>query len=84
MKNAFGRECQSKVPYTVLGLRDYGRVDLRVAARGEIFVLEVNPNPWLSSDCEFFMAWHKKGRSHDDLVGRVVELALERAAVNGR
>ena len=66
--------------YRVLGLRDYGRVDLRVTGRGEVFVLEVNPNPWLSSDCEFFMAWHKKGRSYDDLVERVVELAFERAA----
>ncbi len=70
--------------YRVLGLRDYGRVDLRVTERDEIFVLEVNPNPWLSSDCEFFMAWNKKGRSHDDLVGKVVELAFERAAANGR
>lgn len=69
--------------YRVLGLRDYGRVDLRVTDRGEIFVLEVNPNPWLSSDCELFMAWHKRGGSYNDLVGRVVELALERAAANG-
>lgn len=65
--------------YRALGLRDYGRVDLRVTSKGEPFVLEVNPNPWLSSDCEFTMAWTKTGRSYDELVARVVELALERA-----
>jgi D-alanine-D-alanine ligase len=65
--------------YRALGLRDYGRVDLRVTDDGDVYVIEVNPNPWLSSDCEFFMAWKKTGRTYDDLVARLVELALERA-----
>ena len=66
-------------------LRVVGLMNVQFAIKdGEIFVLEVNPNPWLSSDCEFFMAWSKKGSSHADLVGRIVELALERAAANGR
>ena len=69
--------------YRALGLRDYGRVDFRVTEEGEVFVLEVNPNPWLASDCEFFMAWKKKGRSYDELIGLVVELGLERAVSNG-
>ena len=65
--------------YRAVGLRDYGRVDMRVTERGEPFVIEVNPNPWLSSECEFFMAWKKTGRSYDELIARLVELALERA-----
>jgi D-alanine-D-alanine ligase len=35
--------------YRLVGLRDYGRVDLRVTAAGEPYVLEVNPNPHLNS-----------------------------------
>jgi len=65
--------------YRALGLRDYGRIDLRVTDRGEIFVIEVNPNPWLSSDCEFYMAWKKTGRSYEELIGTLVELALARS-----
>ena len=61
-----------------LGLRDYGRVDLRVTEDGAVFVIEVNPNPWLSSECEYFMAWKKTGRGYDELIARLVELAFER------
>lgn len=74
--------------YRALGLRDYGRVDLRVTADGDVHVIEVNPNPWLSSDCEYFLAWKKTGRSYDELIACLVELALERggaaASRNGR
>ncbi|HSF17433.1 MAG TPA: ATP-grasp domain-containing protein [Vicinamibacteria bacterium] len=64
--------------YVALGLRDYGRVDLRLGDDGTIYVLEVNPNPWLSSQCELIMAWTKTGRSYEDLIGHLVELALSR------
>lgn len=65
--------------YRALGLRDYGRVDMRLTADGEPFVIEVNPNPWLSSECEYFMAWKKTARTYDELIARLVDLALERA-----
>jgi D-alanine-D-alanine ligase len=64
--------------YRALGLRDYGRVDIRLSERGEPFVIEVNPNPWLSSDTEFFMAWKKTERTYDELIARLVALALAR------
>jgi D-alanine-D-alanine ligase len=42
-------EDMSIAAYRLVGLRDYGRVDLRVTAAGEPFVIEVNPNPHLNS-----------------------------------
>ncbi|HVH85146.1 MAG TPA: hypothetical protein VM912_00360 [Terriglobales bacterium] len=61
--------------YRTLQLRDYGRIDMRLTPKGEVFVIEANPNPWLSSNSEFFMAAKKSGRSYTDMVEEIVNLA---------
>src|SRR6186713_2815177 len=65
--------------YQALELRDYGRVDMRLQADGQVHVIEVNPNPWLSSRAELAMAARKSGRSYSELVAEIVELAMARA-----
>jgi len=61
------------------GSEGYGRVDLRVDANGQPFVLEVNPNPDLS-DCAGLSRMAKvHGWSYDELIGRIVEEALNRS-----
>jgi D-alanine-D-alanine ligase len=65
--------------YQALELRDYGRVDMRLQADGKIHVIEVNPNPWLSSRAEFAMAARKSGRTYTQLIEEIVELATARA-----
>src|SRR6202030_2636564 len=42
--------------YRAVRLRDYGRIDMRISSKGEVYVIEANPNPWLSSAQEFAMA----------------------------
>ena len=64
--------------YQALKLRDYGRIDLRVAKNGRVYVLEANPNPWLDPSAEFAMAAKESGRSYTQLVGEIVELAMRR------
>ena len=66
--------------YQALELRDYGRVDMRLQADGGVHVIEVNPNPWLSSRAELAMAARKSGRSYSELVAEIVELAMARAS----
>ena len=61
--------------YQALELRDYGRVDMRLQPDGRVHVIEVNPNPWLSSRAEFAMAARKSGRTYSQLVEEIVELA---------
>lgn len=62
--------------YRALRLRDYGRIDMRLTDKGEVYVIEANPNPWLSSNSEFFMSAKKSGRSYAEMIGEIVELAL--------
>jgi D-alanine-D-alanine ligase len=64
--------------YQALELRDYGRVDMRLTPDGAVYVIEVNPNPWLSSRAEFAMAARKSGRTYAQLIGEIAELALGR------
>jgi D-alanine-D-alanine ligase len=65
--------------YQALELRDYGRVDMRLQPDGRVQVIEVNPNPWLSSKAEFAMAARKSGRTYAQLVEEIVDLAMARA-----
>ena len=65
--------------YQALELRDYGRVDMRLQADGRVQVIEVNPNPWLSSRAEFAMAARKSGRTYTQLVEEIVDLTIARS-----
>ena len=64
--------------FNALRLRDYGRVDLRVTAAEEIYVIEVNPNCYLEQTGEFARAAEEAGIAHDALVARILELAQGR------
>ncbi|HTZ57963.1 MAG TPA: ATP-grasp domain-containing protein [Acidobacteriaceae bacterium] len=66
--------------YRAVKLRDYGRIDMRLSNKGEVYVIEANPNPWLSSGKEFAMAAKKYGLSYTQMVGEIVDLAMSRHA----
>jgi len=54
-------------------------VDMRLQPDGRVQVIEVNPNPWLSSRAEFVMAARKSGRTYPQLIAEILELATSRA-----
>ncbi len=64
--------------YRALRVRDYGRVDLRVADTGDIYVLEVNASCYLEKNDEFAMAAREAGIAYPDLIARIVDAAVER------
>src|ERR1700690_2709676 len=66
--------------YHAVKLRDYGRIDMRLTPKGEVYVIEANPNPWLSSKQEFAMAAKASGRSYTQLIGEIVDMAMQRYA----
>lgn len=66
--------------YRAVKLRDYGRIDMRLSSKGEVYVIEANPNPWLSSGQEFAMAARKSGLSYTQMIGEIVDHAMARYA----
>ena len=66
--------------YRAVKLRDYGRIDMRLSKKGEVYVIEANPNPWLSGGQEFAMAAKKSGLSYSQMIGEIVDLAMARYA----
>jgi D-alanine-D-alanine ligase len=64
--------------FSAVELRDYGRFDLRLDHEGTPFVIDVNPNCDLSPDAGFARACGAAGINYDDLIRRIVDLALGR------
>jgi D-alanine-D-alanine ligase len=71
-------ERTSRICFTLFGLRDYGRVDVRVDAEDRIYVLEVNANPCLSPDAGLAAAVQQSGESYQDLVAELAGWAVMR------
>ncbi len=70
--------------YRAVKLRDYGRIDMRLSAKGEVYVIEANPNPWLASTQEFAMSAKKSGRSYTQLIAEIVDMAMARYAIRAK
>ncbi len=66
--------------FQALRLRDYARIDLRVTDSSDIYVIEVNPNPYLERESEFARAAERAGHAYDALISRIVDLAAARYA----
>jgi D-alanine-D-alanine ligase len=71
-------ERSALLAFRALKLYDYARVDFRISAKGEPFVLEVNPNPYLEKESELGMAAEERGLSYPQLIGRIIESAAIR------
>ncbi len=64
--------------FHALWLQDYGRIDLRLTHDEEVYVLEVNPNPFIAYEHEMANAAEKAGMSYQQFVQRIVDEALKR------
>lgn len=64
--------------WTLFGLGGYARVDFRVDADGNPWILEVNMNPCLAPDAGFAAAAAQAGIDYDAMIALIVEAAIER------
>jgi len=58
-----------------LQVRDYGRVDIRLARDGMPYVIEVNANPYLERTSAFAIAALQAGMGYNTLINRLVQIA---------
>ncbi len=65
--------------FRVFGLRDYGRVDLRLDEAGNIRVLEINANPCISPDAGFTAAVAQSGMTFTHFISSLVNFAKQRS-----
>ncbi len=65
--------------YQLFGLRDYGRVDLRLDAGAKPYVLEINANPCLSPDAGFPAAVQSSGLNYQAMVEKFVSMVSARS-----
>ncbi|MFH1789254.1 MAG: ATP-grasp domain-containing protein [Candidatus Altiarchaeota archaeon] len=66
----------SKKAYRIMGVRGYGRVDLRVGDDGPQ-IIEVNPNPDLGADAGFWRSAKTEGMTYGELAAKIIDYALE-------
>jgi D-alanine-D-alanine ligase len=73
-------EAAARGAWDATGLRDYGRVDLRVDGDGRPWVIDVNPNPDISPDAGVARAAAVAGMDYPALIERVAVGAWRRGA----
>ena len=63
--------------YRTLGLSGYARMDFRVNAAGQVFVLEANANPNIASAEDFAQSALSSGIGYGELLSRIIKLGRD-------
>jgi D-alanine-D-alanine ligase len=71
-------ETTARAAWNALGLRDYGRVDLRVDEDGVPWVIDINPNCDISPDAGAARAAAAVGMSYDEFIDTLTTAAWRR------
>ena len=67
-----------RTAFRALWLRDYARLDVRLAPDGEVWFLEANANPFISYGHDMANAAEKAGLDYYGFVQRLVDVAMAR------
>ncbi len=67
----------AKRVYRALDLSGYARIDLRMKADGQLYVIEANPNPQLAHGEDFAESAQRAGVTYAKLIERIIGLGLQ-------
>jgi D-alanine-D-alanine ligase len=62
--------------YRALGLNGYARIDMRMDAEGQLYVLEANPNPQIAHDEDFADSAEKANYHYQELLQEILNVGL--------
>jgi D-alanine-D-alanine ligase len=65
-----------KRAYRALELSGYARIDLRMDAAGNVWILEANPNPQIARGEDFAASAEKVGLSYEGVLQRIINLGV--------
>ncbi len=66
----------AKRVYRALGLSGYARIDMRMTADGQLYVLEANPNPQIAEDEDFADSAKKVDYHYSELLQELLNVGL--------
>ena len=72
-------ESTCKRAYRALGISGYARMDLRLKANGEVYVIEANPNPEIAKGEDFADSAQEFGWSYEELIKRILSQGFNRS-----
>jgi D-alanine-D-alanine ligase len=75
LKNEFSNV--SKLIYNALLLSGYARLDFRLSEENEIYFIESNANPHISSDEDFAMSAKHSGFNYSQLIEEIIKTGLK-------
>lgn len=68
----------AKLAYEALGIRDYGRIDMRLTRDQRVYLLEANPNPYIAFGEDMANAAERAGLDYYAFIERIVDEAVAR------
>ncbi len=68
--------------YEAVDCRDFGRIDFRTDNDGNVYVLEINPLPSLSTEDVFPLIAREMGNTYNGIIGDIIKIALKRYNIN--
>lgn len=66
--------------FSIMGCRDYARIDMRLSDENKLYVLEVNPNPDLTESAGFMRSAEAMGLSYIDTLKTIIGFAKKRGS----
>ncbi len=64
--------------HLAVGCRDYSKVDIRLDNNNRPYVVDVNTNPFISSNSSFIFSLEQSGRNYIDFIASLIDIALKR------